>query len=101
MAIPKGKRLIRIGLASLYNRKVKSQIKYMYKRVGRSPNERYSFRWQPQFVPDNRGESEYLKKRLFSWVTKERSEAGELPDSTSRPSVNKRPTERAAKYFWG
>jgi len=101
MAIPKGKRLIRIGLASLYNRKVKSQIKYMYRRVGQNPNERYSFRWQPQFVPDNRGESEYLKKRLFSWVTKERSEAGELPDSTSRPSVNKRPTERAAKYFWG
>ena len=37
----------------------------MYRRVGQNPNERYSFRWQPQFRPDNNGEPEYLKKRLF------------------------------------
>jgi len=101
MPIPKSKRLIRIGIASLYNRKVKSQIKYMYRRVGQNPNERYSFRWQPQFRPDNNGEPEYLKKRLFSWVTKQRSEIGDLPDSTTAPSVNKKPNVRAAKYFWG
>jgi hypothetical protein len=104
MATPKGKRLIQIGLASLYNRKANNSIKYLYRRVGGSSKEKYSFRWQPQFAPNNNTDPEYMKKRIFSWITKRRSDRGELPDSTTSknwPKAHrKNPDWRAAHYFW-
>ena len=99
-----GKRLIQIGLASLYNRKINNSIRYLYRRVTESPKEKYSFRWQPQFYPDNTTEEEYMKKRTFSWVTKRRSDRGELPESTTSENWSKshrnNPDWRAAHYFW-
>ena len=104
MASRKGKRLIQIGLASLFNRKVNNSIKYLYRRVGGSPKEKHSFRWQPQFVPNNNTDPEYMKKRTFSWLTKRRSDRGELPESTTSEnwakSHRKNPDWRAAHYFW-
>ena len=104
MATPKGKRLIQIGLASLYNRKANNSIKYLYRRVGGSAKEKYSFRWQPQFVPNNNTDPEYMKKRIFSWITKRRSDRGELPESTTSKNWPKshrtNPDWRAAHYFW-
>lgn len=97
-------RLLRVGLASLMNRKENAAIKYLYRRVGTNPNERYSFRWQPQFFPNNNTSSEYLKKRLFSWSVKRRSDAGTLPEPTTEGNWSKNqrnnPDWRAAHYFW-
>ena len=101
---PNKPRLLRVGLVSLYNRKQKAAIKYMYRRVGKNANERYSFRWQPQFRPNNNTDSEYLKKRLFSWSVKYRSDNGLLPQSTTEANWSKKhrdnPDWRAAHYFW-
>ena len=99
MATPKGKRLIQIGLASLYNRKANNSIKYLYRRVGGSPKEKYSFRWQPQFAPNNNTDPEYMKKRIFSWITKRRSDRGELPDSTTSENWQKKPRLESCTLF--
>ena len=96
-------RLLRVGLASLYSRKANAQIKYLYRRVGKSQNERYSFRWQPQFTSPGT-DKEYLKKRLFSWAVKRRSQIGELPPSTTSKNWPKAHRNnqawRASHYFW-
>lgn len=94
------RRLIRIGYASLYNRKVTNHIKYIYRKVGRRKNDAHSFRWQPTYT-SNEADPEYIKKRLFSWVTRERGAEGDLPPSESEPGVNSKKLKRASKYFWG
>ena len=111
----RSKRLIRIGLNVLYRRKRDNIVKYMYRRVGQNPNERYSFRWQPQYSPNNVDDKEYLKKKTFSWLTWARFKAKQLPPSTTsfnwrtgefskkRPGDNERDPRnnwRAAHYFW-
>ena len=94
------RRLIRIGYASLYNRKVTNSIQYIYRKVGKRKNDAHSFRWQPTYT-SNEAEPEYVKKRLFSWVTRERGVEGDLPPSESEPGVNSKKLKRAGKYFWG
>ena len=94
------RRLIRIGYASLYNRKVTNSIQYIYRKVGRRKNDAHSFRWQPTYT-SNQANLEYVKKRLFSWVTLERGIEGDLPPSESEPGVNSKKLKRAGKYFWG
>tara|TARA_R100000995_G_scaffold1594_2_gene1050 strand:+ start:528 stop:2339 length:1812 start_codon:yes stop_codon:yes gene_type:complete len=94
------RRLIRIGYASLYNRKVTNSIQYIYRKVGKRKNDAHSFRWQPTYT-SNEAEPEYVKKRLFSWVTRERGVEGDLPASRSEPGVNSKKLKRAGKYFWG
>lgn len=81
------RRLIRIGYASLYNRKVTNSIQYIYRKVGKRKNDAHSFRWQPTYT-SNEAQPEYVKKRLFSWVTRERGVEGDLPPSESEPGVN-------------
>ena len=94
------RRLIRIGYASLYNRKVTNSIQYIYRKVGKRKNDAHSFRWQPTYR-SNQANLEYVKKRLFSWVTLERGIEGDLPPSESEPGVNSKKLKRAGKYFWG
>lgn len=94
------RRLIRIGYASLYNRKVTNSIQYIYRKVGKRKNDAHSFRWQPTYT-SNEAQPEYVKKRLFSWVTRERGVEGDLPPSESEPGVNSKKLKRAGKYFWG
>ena len=97
-------RLVRIGLTALYNRKRENNIRYVYRRVGRNPKERYSFRWQPRFTPDNLTDGEYLKKRLFSWTVKRRANDGTLTPSRTKDNWPKKHRKsrdwRAAHYFW-
>lgn len=98
------KRLIQIGLASLYNRKIQNSVRYIYRKVGRGKGTQPSFRWQPQFHPNNQTDDEYMKKRTFSWITKRRSDMGELPESTTKDNWTKSHREnsdwRASHYFW-
>ena len=97
-------RLVRIGLTALYNRKRENNIRYVYRKVGKNPRERYSFRWQPRFTPDNQTDDEYLKKRLFSWTVKRRANDGTLTPSRTKDNWPKKHRKsrdwRAAHYFW-